>query len=151
MSSARTLTLFFLPSPQALGDHTFWFTCFLATVILLLPVVAWRFYRMDVQPTLTDRARLRQRTDRKAKPRPEFRPFSGRRSRFVRRSHSQIPVWKDEGTLRHQDFYAMSVTHKLMVVMYHSFTQPEVGIDFGLIGPLFATAPVHKRNCRVLI
>ena len=110
MSSARTLTLFFFPSPQALGDHTFWFTCFLATVILLLPVVAWRFYRMDVQPTLTDRARLRQRTDRKAKPRPEFRPFSGRRSRFVRRSHSQIPVWKDEGTLRHEDFYAMSVT-----------------------------------------
>ena len=70
---------------QAMGDHTFWFTCFLATVILLLPVVAWRFYRMDVQPTLTDRARLRQRTDRKAKPRPEFRPFSGRRSRFVKR------------------------------------------------------------------
>ena len=68
---------------QAMGDHTFWFTCFLATVILLLPVVAWRFYRADVSPTLTDRARLRQRTDRKAKPKPEFRPFSGRRSRYV--------------------------------------------------------------------
>ena len=66
-----------------MGDHTFWFTCFLATVILLLPVVAWRFYRADVSPTLTDRARLRQRTDRKAKPKPEFRPFSGRRSRSV--------------------------------------------------------------------
>ena len=78
--------VFSLPPPlpfylQAMGDHTFWFTCFLATVILLLPVVAWRFYRADVSPTLTDRARLRQRTDRKAKPKPEFRPFSGRRSR----------------------------------------------------------------------
>ena len=39
---------------QAMGDHTFWFTCFLATVILLLPVVAWRFYSVDVHPTLTD-------------------------------------------------------------------------------------------------
>ena len=75
---------------QAMGDHTFWFTCFLATVILLLPVVAWRFYRADVSPTLTDRARLRQRTDRKAKPKPEFRPFSGRRSRYVSQSVGQM-------------------------------------------------------------
>ena len=78
---------------QAMGDHTFWFTCFLATVILLLPVVAWRFYRADVSPTLTDRARLRQRTDRKAKPKPEFRPFSGRRSRSVSQSVNGRHTW----------------------------------------------------------
>ena len=67
-----------------MSDHTFWFTCLLTTVVLLLPVVAWRFYRMDVHPTLTDKARIKQRADKKekkAKPKPEFRPFSGRRSR----------------------------------------------------------------------
>ena len=70
---------------MALSDYTFWFTCLLTTVVLLIPVVAWRFYRMDVKPTLTDKARIKQRVEKKekkkAKPKQEFRPFSGRRSR----------------------------------------------------------------------
>ena len=61
-------------------DPTFWFTSLLTTVVLLLPVVAWRFYRSDVHPTLADRVRLLQRHSQ-IKPREEFRPFSGRRSR----------------------------------------------------------------------
>ena len=62
-------------------DPTFWFTSLLTTVVLLLPVVAWRFYRSDVHPTLADRVRLLQRHSQ-IKPRDgEFRPFSGRRSR----------------------------------------------------------------------
>ena len=65
---------------QAMKDPTFWFTSLLTTVVLLLPVVAWRFYRSDVHPTLADRVRLLQRHSQ-IKPREEFRPFSGRRSR----------------------------------------------------------------------
>ena len=65
---------------QAMMDPTFWFTCLLSTVVLLLPVVAWRFYRSDVHPTLADKVRLLQRHS-KIKPKEEFRPFSGRRSR----------------------------------------------------------------------
>eukprot|EP00095_Tigriopus_kingsejongensis_P008981 maker-scaffold570_size134912-snap-gene-0.9 protein:Tk08981 transcript:maker-scaffold570_size134912-snap-gene-0.9-mRNA-1 annotation:"phospholipid-transporting atpase id" len=71
---------------RAMSDWTFWFTCLLTTVVLLLPVVAWRFYRQDVHPTLTDRVRLVQRNQKREKPRPEFRPFSGRRSRRSVRS-----------------------------------------------------------------
>ena len=67
---------------QAMGDWTFWLTCLLTTVILMLPVVAWRFYRADVKPTLTDKVRLLQKHS-KVKPKEEFRPFSGRRSRSV--------------------------------------------------------------------
>ncbi len=65
---------------QAMSDASFWFTCLLTTVVLLLPVVAWRFYRSDVHPTLADKVRLLQRHS-KIKPKEEFRPFSGRRSR----------------------------------------------------------------------
>ena len=66
-----------------MSDSTFWFTTIVTTAVLLMPVVAWRFYRMDVHPTLTDRARHIQRSQQKVRPRPEFRPFSGRRSRWV--------------------------------------------------------------------
>ena len=65
-----------------MSDPTFWFTILLTTVVLLLPVVAWRFYRSDVHPTLADKVRLLQR-HAKIKPKEEFRPFSGRRSRYV--------------------------------------------------------------------
>ena len=71
---------FFCNIFQAMMDPTFWFTCLLSTVVLLLPVIAWRFYRSDVHPTLADKVRLLQRHS-KIKPKEEFRPFSGRRSR----------------------------------------------------------------------
>ena len=63
-------------------DPTFWFTTLLTTVVLLLPVVAWRFYRSDVRPQLVDVVRVKQRRD-KIKPKDERRPFSGRRSRYA--------------------------------------------------------------------
>ena len=64
---------------QAMAEPTFWFTVLLTTVVLLVPVVAWRFYMVDVQPTLTDKARLVQRSAR-VRQRGEVgapRPFSG--------------------------------------------------------------------------
>ena len=70
---------------KLMSDATFWFTCLLSTVVLLLPIIAWRFYRADVHPTLTDKVRMLQRSS-KIKPKEEFRPFSGRRSRRSLRS-----------------------------------------------------------------
>ena len=67
---------------QAMMDPTFWFTSLMTTVVLILPVVAYRFYKSDVHPTLADKVRLLQR-HAKIKPKEEFRPFSGRRSRYV--------------------------------------------------------------------
>ena len=69
-------------------DLTFWFTTLLTTIVLMLPVIGWRFYKVDVNPTLTDKARLVQRN---AKSRQKGdaglpRPFSGRRSRRSVRS-----------------------------------------------------------------
>jgi len=71
-----------------MADHTFWFVVLLTTVVLILPVVAWRFYKVDMRPTLTDKARLIQRSSRlRSKGDSGLpRPFSGRRSRRSVRS-----------------------------------------------------------------
>lgn len=42
----------------------FWFTLLLTTVILILPVLAYRFFMLDVQPSLSDRIRLKQRLEK---------------------------------------------------------------------------------------
>lgn len=44
-----------------MSTATFWFTLLLTVVILLVPVVAERFYYIDTRPTLTDKVRLKQK------------------------------------------------------------------------------------------
>lgn len=46
---------------NVMGTANFWFTLFLTITILLLPVVAARFYQIDTQPTLTEKVRMKQR------------------------------------------------------------------------------------------
>lgn len=45
----------------AIATPQFWFTTFLTLTIILVPIVAIRFYNTDVHPTLSDRVRLKQR------------------------------------------------------------------------------------------
>jgi hypothetical protein len=44
-----------------MNEATFWFTTVITVIILVIPVLAWRFYFIDVRPTLSDRVRLKQR------------------------------------------------------------------------------------------
>jgi len=46
---------------QAMSEATFWFTTVISCIILVIPVLSWRFFFMDVRPTLSDRVRLKQR------------------------------------------------------------------------------------------
>ncbi|KAJ8918051.1 hypothetical protein NQ315_011507 [Exocentrus adspersus] len=46
---------------QAMSEANFWFTAVLVVIISIMPVLAWRFYFVDVFPTLSDRVRLKQR------------------------------------------------------------------------------------------
>lgn len=46
---------------KALLEANFWFTTVLTVIISIMPVLAWRFYFVDVFPTLSDRVRLKQR------------------------------------------------------------------------------------------
>lgn len=75
---------------KALNTPLFWFTLFLVLVILLVPVVAYRFYKLDVEPTLADRCRYIQRMSRRrtkpAEPQLRRRYSSTRKSRRSIRS-----------------------------------------------------------------
>nr|XP_023017891.1 probable phospholipid-transporting ATPase IM [Leptinotarsa decemlineata] len=46
---------------KAMSGANFWFTTVLVVIISIMPVLAWRFYFVDVFPTLSDRVRLKQR------------------------------------------------------------------------------------------
>ena len=46
---------------NVMGTGQFWFTMLLTVTILLVPVVAIRFFFIDSQPTLSDRIRLKQK------------------------------------------------------------------------------------------
>lgn len=46
---------------KAMSEAKFWFTTVLVVIISVMPVLAWRFYFVDVFPTLSDRVRLKQR------------------------------------------------------------------------------------------
>ena len=82
-----SLIVFFL---QAMSEPMFYFTALLTIVVLMLPILAWRFYWVDVYPTLSDKVRYKQRMDEKrAAKRSERRMVrtpSARRSRRSLRS-----------------------------------------------------------------
>jgi len=73
---------------KAMGEASFWFTLVLSIVVLMIPVVAWRFYFADVNPTLSHRVRLKQRLSaiRAHKSQDFLRTPSARRSRRSLRS-----------------------------------------------------------------
>uniref|UniRef100_A0A182W6A6 Phospholipid-transporting ATPase n=1 Tax=Anopheles minimus TaxID=112268 RepID=A0A182W6A6_9DIPT len=46
---------------QAMKEATFWFTTVLTVIVLMIPVLASRFYFVDVFPSLPDKIRVQQR------------------------------------------------------------------------------------------
>ncbi|XP_046608666.1 probable phospholipid-transporting ATPase IM isoform X4 [Neodiprion virginianus] len=46
---------------MAMSEATFWFTTVITCIILVIPVLSWRFFFIDVRPTLSDKVRLKQR------------------------------------------------------------------------------------------
>lgn len=46
---------------QAMKEPTFWFTTLISVLMLMVPVMAFRFYFVDVYPSLSDKVRLKQR------------------------------------------------------------------------------------------
>lgn len=49
---------------QAITQPVFYLTLVLVVIILIVPVLGWRFYFVDIRPTLSDRVRLKQRLER---------------------------------------------------------------------------------------
>lgn len=72
---------------NSLTQRCVWLVIFLTTVASVMPVVALRFLKVDLFPTLSDQIRQRQKAQRKARPpysrRPQTRRSSSRRSGYA--------------------------------------------------------------------
>lgn len=89
---------------MTLSTGHFWFTLFLTLAILLVPVIAIRFYNVNINPTLSDRCRLKQRLSRlRTKP---SEPQMRRRS-SVRRSRRSI---RSGYAFAHQEGFGRLIT-----------------------------------------
>lgn len=72
---------------SAYGLPIFWLIMLLTCTILIMPMVAWRFYQISVHPSLSDRVRLRQRMH---KSKSRARDLKVRRHSTLRRSQRSI-------------------------------------------------------------
>jgi len=114
---------------------SFWFTVLLCSVILLLPVVAERFYRVDLRPSLADRVRLRQRV-------VKLRARAGERvvrraSTLSRGTVSRRSVGRSGYAFAHQQGFGELITSGSMM---------NRGSSFGQRGDKSATATVANRD-----
>ncbi|XP_064618888.1 phospholipid-transporting ATPase ID-like isoform X5 [Lineus longissimus] len=76
---------------NVMATASFWFTMLLTVVILLAPIIAWRFYNVDTTPTLSDRVRLRQRISKSKSKATDLtlrRSFSRRSTRSLRSGYA---------------------------------------------------------------
>ncbi|XP_043218324.1 phospholipid-transporting ATPase ID-like isoform X2 [Amphibalanus amphitrite] len=76
---------------MAMSEANFWFCTLLTVIVLMVPVLAWRFYFVDLHPTLADLVRAKQREDKAQKRRmDEFQrtPSARRRGRSVRSGYA---------------------------------------------------------------
>jgi len=127
---------------MALSDYTFYVTCALISVVSLLPVVAFRFYRSDVNPTLVDKTRLLQKHST-SKSKREFKSFSGRRSRRSTRSAYAFS---------HQEGFGMLITSgRIMARMPNKEFLPAISKDprskhSSKVDKMQATAQTHQRR-----
>lgn len=72
---------------KAILEPTFWLTTLLTVIILMVPLLAWRFYTITRNPSLADKIRMKQRRMKQEKSKPVItRPSSTRRSRRSLRS-----------------------------------------------------------------
>jgi len=129
---------------MALSDYTFYVTCALISVVSLLPVVAFRFYRSDVHPTLVDKARLLQKHST-SKSKREFKPFSGRRSR--RSTRSAYAFAHEEG------FGNLITSGRIMAKVSNREVLPAINRDFSRTkqsgkgdATKLTTAQTHQRQ-----
>ena len=72
---------------EVFSSGSFWLTLIVTNVILLVPIVAYRFYTSNIKATLSDRVRMKQRL---TKSKSRSREFRVRRTSTFRRSQRSM-------------------------------------------------------------
>lgn len=86
------------------SSANFWLTLLLTNVILLMPIVVYRFYCTSIKASLSDRVRLKQRL---TKSKSRSRDFHVRRASTFRRSHRSM---RSGYAFAHQQGFAELIT-----------------------------------------
>lgn len=94
---------------KVLSTPAFWFSLLLVLVILLVPVVAYRFYKLDVRPNLADRCRFLQRLSRRRTKPVEIHM---RRRSSIRKSRRSI---RSGYAFSHQEGFGNLITSGLII------------------------------------
>ncbi|KAK3098825.1 hypothetical protein FSP39_023456 [Pinctada imbricata] len=92
---------------QVFSCAQFWLTLLLVCTILLVPIVAYRFYLLDVKPTLSDRIRLKQRM---TKSKSRSKDLHIRRHSTLRRSTRSL---RSGYAFAHQEGFGELITSGL--------------------------------------
>lgn len=90
---------------NVMGTADFWFTLILTVTVLLVPVVAERFYYIDTRPTLTDKVRLKQKI---SKSKSKSGEFILRRHSTMRRS--QRSLYRSGYAFAHSEGFGKLIT-----------------------------------------
>uniref|UniRef100_A0A336MRN3 P-type phospholipid transporter n=1 Tax=Culicoides sonorensis TaxID=179676 RepID=A0A336MRN3_CULSO len=103
---------------KAMEEVTFWFTTVITVIVLMLPILAFRFYVFDCNPSLADRIRMKQRMTR----------LSSRASRDVLRTPSarrQRRSLRSGYAFAHQEGFGRLITSgKIMRKLPQEFAFP---------------------------
>jgi phospholipid-translocating ATPase len=77
---------YYIGSAQAVcSTAVFWFTVLLTSAILLLPIIAYRFIKLDMTPSMADKVRIAQKYGTKA-PKSKSTIFATRPRASIRAS-----------------------------------------------------------------
>lgn len=121
---------------KAMQEANFWFTTVITVTICIVPVLAWRFYFVDVFPSLSDRVRLKQRMAqmRSRQSQDVLRTPSARRTRRSIRSGYAFA---------HQEGFGRLITSgKIMKKLPNA----DFNFGFGKLGITSSSAQVSKNT-----
>ncbi|XP_077285746.1 ATPase phospholipid transporting 8B [Arctopsyche grandis] len=118
----------------AMSQATFWFTSVLTVIFLMVPVLAWRFYVVDVRPGLAARLRVRQRAAR-VRSRQSTDPLRAPSARRARRS------LRSGYAFAHQEGFGRLITSgKIMRKL------PNADFSFPSLGGKFTSTAARERE-----
>lgn len=94
---------------MVLKSWNFWFSMLLTNVILLVPVIAYRFHESSINPTLSDKIRLKQRIEKNVLSEKHMGVYRTPSSR-----HSHISVRSGYAFSHEQGFGDLITSGKIM-------------------------------------
>lgn len=125
---------------QVFSSAQFWFMLLLTCTILLLPVIAYRFYYIDVHPTLTERIRLKQRL---TKSKSRSRDLHIRRASTLRRSTRSL---RSGYAFAHQEGFGELITSGLNMRQRAEKSEQKSSVELTKVKKIDNNTPLPSYN-----